>query len=318
MSCTDKIELSQAFELDGKEVVLVDTPGFDDTAKSDSDVLNIVCDYIHSEYVLSTTSDAITCTHCDFRYSQGHLFHGILYLYRISDNRVSGTASRNLRFYQGLCGDDALLNSIIVTNMWARVEAAVGNQREEELKTRPNFFKSALDKGAQVLRHDGTVESAHRIVRQLIHNTPRPLQIQRELVDEGKKVYQTVAGEALLEELAQLQQKHLQEMQQLEQDMAEALREQDEEAQRELEEERMKVQLEQEKLEAEKQKLIQLRTAAQERAAAAQRERDEAPSNTVVDESAPAPTQEPKKPVSPLGSWFKRTVLSCIHCGHHD
>lgn len=63
MSCTDKIELSQAFELDGKEVVLVDTPGFDDTAKSDSDVLNIVCDYIHSEYVLYTTSSAVACTH---------------------------------------------------------------------------------------------------------------------------------------------------------------------------------------------------------------------------------------------------------------
>ena len=28
MSCTDKIELSQPFQLDGKEVVLVDTPGW--------------------------------------------------------------------------------------------------------------------------------------------------------------------------------------------------------------------------------------------------------------------------------------------------
>ena len=49
MSCTDKIELSRPFQLDGKEVILVDTPGFDDTAKSDSDVLSLVCDYLQSE-----------------------------------------------------------------------------------------------------------------------------------------------------------------------------------------------------------------------------------------------------------------------------
>ena len=35
--------------MDGKEVVLVDTPGFDDTSKSESDILNVVCEYMASE-----------------------------------------------------------------------------------------------------------------------------------------------------------------------------------------------------------------------------------------------------------------------------
>ena len=49
MSCTDKIELSRPFPLDNYLVTLVDTPGFDDTTKSDADVLNIVSDYLASE-----------------------------------------------------------------------------------------------------------------------------------------------------------------------------------------------------------------------------------------------------------------------------
>ena len=48
-SCTVRIELSKPFMLDGKEVVLVDTPGFDDSAKSDAEVLDIVCDFLASE-----------------------------------------------------------------------------------------------------------------------------------------------------------------------------------------------------------------------------------------------------------------------------
>ena len=50
MSCTDKIEHSTPFVLDDCLVTLVDTPGFDDTAKSDAEVLNIVADYLANEY----------------------------------------------------------------------------------------------------------------------------------------------------------------------------------------------------------------------------------------------------------------------------
>lgn len=244
ISCTEHVELSKPFDLDGMEVTLVDTPGFDDTSKSESDVLNVVCEYLATEY------------------SQGRRLHGVLYLYRISDNRVSGAAARNLRFYRELCGPSALPNSIIVTNFWGVVDAATGAAREEELKTKPAFFKPALDAGARLWRHDGTVPSAHRILRQLVHAAPCTLQVQRELIDEGRAVYATAAGEALLAELARAAQKHAQEMAQLEEDLADARREQDEEAQRELEEERARILAEQAKLDAEKQKLMQLHVSA--------------------------------------------------------
>ncbi|EKM58553.1 uncharacterized protein PHACADRAFT_252989 [Phanerochaete carnosa HHB-10118-sp] len=250
VSCTDRIEISKPFELDGKEVTLVDTPGFDDTSKSESDILNVVCEFMASEY------------------SQGRLLHGILYLYRISDNRVSGVAARNLRFYRELCGPAALANSIIVTNMWGLVDATMGSAREEELKTKPAFFRPALEHGARVLRHDGTAASAQSILRPLVNSKPCVLQIQRELVDQGRAVYETVAGETLLEDLARAQQKHAQEIEQLEGDLQDALSQKDEEGQRELEEERARIQAEQAKLEAEKQKLMQLQIVAATRKAA--------------------------------------------------
>ena len=208
MSCTDKIEHSTAFLLDDCMVTLIDTPGFDDTAKSDAEVLNIVADYLANESVFPTLtpcrSEPILNS---IRYREKRLLHGIIYMHRISDNRMSGTATRNLRFFQDLCGQDVLCNGVIVTNMWGSVDPTVGAAREQELKSKDLFFKPALQAGARVLRHDNTVASAHRIVRHLLAATPRPLRLQRELVDEGRRVFQTAAGETLLQELALLEQR---------------------------------------------------------------------------------------------------------------
>lgn len=194
------------------------------------------------------------------RYKQGHLLHGILYFYRITDNRVSGTAARNLQFYQHLCGDDVLPNSVLVTNFWDIVNDAVGRAREDELRTNPVFFKHALDRGAKYMRHDGTAASAQNLLRAVIGNTPRALRVQKEMVDEGRAVAATAAGETLLKDLARLMQQQQTELEQLERDYAEALRERDAETQRELEEERAKLRAEQSRLEEETKKLAQLKS----------------------------------------------------------
>jgi len=49
-SCTDVVQVSDPFELDGRKVTLIDTPGFDDTTKSDTDVLRIISEYLASEW----------------------------------------------------------------------------------------------------------------------------------------------------------------------------------------------------------------------------------------------------------------------------
>lgn len=41
-SCTEEVQASKPFTADGRSVVLVDTPGFHDTFKSDTDVLDSI------------------------------------------------------------------------------------------------------------------------------------------------------------------------------------------------------------------------------------------------------------------------------------
>ena len=45
-SCTSEVQLANEFTLDGRTVSLIDTPGFDDTTKSDTDILRMIAAYL--------------------------------------------------------------------------------------------------------------------------------------------------------------------------------------------------------------------------------------------------------------------------------
>ena len=44
--CTVEVELADEFTLDGRTMTLIDTPGFDDTAKSYTEILNIIAAFL--------------------------------------------------------------------------------------------------------------------------------------------------------------------------------------------------------------------------------------------------------------------------------
>ena len=45
-SCTAEVKLSDKFTLGGRTVTLIDTPGFDNTLKSDADILKIIAAFL--------------------------------------------------------------------------------------------------------------------------------------------------------------------------------------------------------------------------------------------------------------------------------
>ena len=47
-SCTNAVQPGRPFDLDGRRVVLIDTPGFDDTVRSDVDVLNMIAAFLET------------------------------------------------------------------------------------------------------------------------------------------------------------------------------------------------------------------------------------------------------------------------------
>jgi hypothetical protein len=45
-SCTAEVQLADRFVLDGRKVILIDTPGFDDTLRSDTEVLKMIAAFL--------------------------------------------------------------------------------------------------------------------------------------------------------------------------------------------------------------------------------------------------------------------------------
>lgn len=209
-----------------------------------------------------------------YRYEHGAKLAGIIYMHRISDFRMGGTNRRNFKMFRELCGESTLRNVLVVTNMWSQVALDLGEMREKELED--NFFKPVLAKGARMLRHEGTQESSHRILRYLIHNQPATLLIQEELVNEHKNIVETSAGSELTRVLSEQRERHEEVVAQLRRDMEAAIRDKDHETKEELKEEIrskheliLKLQGEKERLETEfkaaKEKLESRISAMEER-----------------------------------------------------
>ncbi|KAJ8517855.1 hypothetical protein ONZ45_g5022 [Pleurotus djamor] len=172
----------------GKDsVVFVDTPGFDDTTRSDTDILKLIASWLEKTY------------------KKGHRLAGILYLHRISDNRMAGSPLRNLHLFQSLCGVDPLKRVILVTTMWTpQLKMDLATARETELKVK--FWKSMLENGSRTERFQGDFASAWEIVDSLLHAEARPVPVllQEELVDLHKRLRETAAGRTLYVELIRL------------------------------------------------------------------------------------------------------------------
>ena len=169
-----------------------------------------------------------------YRYERGDTLAGVLYFHRISDLRMGGGLTRNFRMFRTLCGEAALKNVVIVTNMWGGVEPEVGYAREAELMREDIFFKPALENGARMVRHTNTVPSAEAIIRHFFDNQPLPLQIQRELIDERMDIVETGAGRELNRELNAQIRKHQEEVRAIAEEMEIAKNDKDEEARHEL------------------------------------------------------------------------------------
>lgn len=177
-------------------------------------------------------------------------------MHRISDVRMSGVMTRNLRMFQKLCGSDSLKNVIVATTGWNRVSEETGNKREEELLNGQKFFRPLIQAGGRSARHDNTPDSARRIMAQLLENDPVALQIQEEM-RQGKTLEDTTAGADLNTEINGLIAKHQEEMESLREEAREAMERKDERLRKELEQERGDLELKIEKWSSERDSLKQ-------------------------------------------------------------
>jgi len=132
------------------------------------------------------------------RYKEDTKLTAILYLHRITDNRMSGTPNRNLQMFGKLTGDKAARNVVFVTTAWDRLSKhEIGEKREGELKG--TFWDVMLKYGATTARFNNSKDAAWKIIDDVVaRNTEGvTLLIQEELVELRLRLKETAAGQAL-------------------------------------------------------------------------------------------------------------------------
>ncbi|KDN37337.1 hypothetical protein RSAG8_10225, partial [Rhizoctonia solani AG-8 WAC10335] len=218
-SCTQQVMASETFKLDGQDIVLFDTPGFDDTTISDADTLKRIAEFLESMY------------------RRGIKLKGLVYLHRITDMRMTGASARTYRLLRSLCGAKNLSNVVIVTNMWSDPPTEDELLRERQLQG--EFFKSALDEGAQLMRreHPGQ-QSAHAVLRALLPkpaiHPQLPVELGRVELGRGIPLQETEAGRMVRAEIEAKMSKQDQELKDLREEIKALVIESNSKAQRPL------------------------------------------------------------------------------------
>lgn len=170
--------VSVNYTLDGKSVTLIDTPGFDDSKRTEVEILRLV-----SAHLLET-------------YMKGTRLNGIVFLQPINQPRVGASETARTRLFKSLMGEDAYERVVIATTMWS--DAMQAERRQAQRIARDDIWGDMVKRGARVVAYDDTWECATEIVRSLVKfNGPVDLLIQRELAANGGKLEDTSAGRQL-------------------------------------------------------------------------------------------------------------------------
>lgn len=165
---------------------LIDTPGFDDSKRSDIDILTDLAFWLIMAY---NTNPKI-------------LLSGIIYLHPIHEPRLQGTARKNLNMFKLLCGDENLHSVVLATTMRHKDIEIDASRRIEQLKSTPDFWGKMIDEGSKVFQHDNTRESAFMIIDYIIQKRERvTLSIQKQMVDEHMTIDQSSAGKLQREDI---------------------------------------------------------------------------------------------------------------------
>ncbi|KAG6335341.1 hypothetical protein ID866_3752 [Astraeus odoratus] len=183
--------------IDESPVILVDTPGFDDTKKSDLEILELISDWL------------------DKTYQKDALLSAVLYFHRISDNRMAGTPLKNLRVFEKLCGKKAMSRVILVTTMWDEVEKEIGEERLAELKR--SYWKAMISRGSVPFKYENSSKSAKKLLRDLVDEKRKQdrVLLQQEISVLKMELRETDAGQELCSRLEQLAERRLEVLQRL-------------------------------------------------------------------------------------------------------
>jgi hypothetical protein len=158
---------SYSYRHGGKRIIIVDTPGFDDSNLSDEDILMELLNWLQEQHGRK-------------------LFNAVLYLHRIDIPRMQGSALRYLSVFRRLCGEAFYKNVFLGTTCWDKLEdQTIGEQREKELKEPGGFWYTLVRKGSTVVRIPQEDRSARELVGSMASIRAKHLQSQVDMSQNG-------------------------------------------------------------------------------------------------------------------------------------
>ncbi|KAK0645442.1 P-loop containing nucleoside triphosphate hydrolase protein [Cercophora newfieldiana] len=157
--CTQDPE-AVCFQLGNDQIILIDTPGFDDTERTDIEILQALVKWIPDQPLL-----------------KNQLIDGLILFHPVTRNIVSDDERRRTQLLKTLLGDDAYKRVTIATTMWDSLDPGYAAELEAELSTTSKnnrlgeggVWGEFCQRGATVARHDNNEASAHKIIQQIIN-----------------------------------------------------------------------------------------------------------------------------------------------------
>lgn len=168
-----------------RKVHLIDTPGFDDSERTDGETLQELTYWLAAAYERKIQ------------------LSGLVYLHRITDTRLQGSASQGLAIFKKMCGEENYHGIVIATTRWDEIapeQMASASKRQQDLRERAwgDIFKG----GGYIVALSAARIDAMNIIRHIVCKNYRlTLAFQRQIVDEERPIYETDAGKVIFDTL---------------------------------------------------------------------------------------------------------------------
>lgn len=168
--------------LNSRKILLLDTPGFDDSGIDNLEVLNEIVANLYT-----------------FALQRGEIeTRGVIFLHDISETRFGGSQRKTLEILKALCGPKGMRNCVIGTTMWsASGTSKLRNEESRESDFLRTHWKGIL-KTTRVAENDRL--AAVGIINDILARPPTLLQVQEEMLKPPHTVETTTAGKITIPE----------------------------------------------------------------------------------------------------------------------
>ncbi|EDR11205.1 uncharacterized protein LACBIDRAFT_293344 [Laccaria bicolor S238N-H82] len=136
-SVTQDIASAQAV-IGGREVMLVDTPGFDDTFRPEMTIAATIADWLAERYSAQG----------------GAVINGIIYMRDIRKVRMTGTDIANRTMFEKLIGEENFKNVRLMTSFWppsSDIEGTLDCEKREGMLMQ-KFWRDMAARGSTTAR----------------------------------------------------------------------------------------------------------------------------------------------------------------------